>query len=564
MAEDTNPTPAPDPAPADLPAPIDYSTLSLEQLSGIHAGFVTEHADLIAIPIGERTVLQNRRIVELQRDAAAIEALVAEFSAASPIESLASVEVPAEATNLDVEEQTPIDELDAPEGVSVAELALQADRAARTAARRSPSSETPPATPRPSRFITAGAGQQVFPTGQRLTLAEAGAILTDAQRAGGEGMQKVLRFVGTGDPVLVPGDPVGNTRRIIEAYESVETRTAAMTCGPPEPLRDVKSSATRGTPVFDAFGSPLRAARGAFSFLASPGLAEVAGTTQVWTDTEQNAIVEGTVSTWKPLPVKDCAGTQTCGAEAVPAGLAVKKIDDLTAPEYVGALLDAVGAAQDRAVDSYILARIDATSKLYTANTSAYGTMLAGLGSRVNATDIIGRILGAFAASNRALPEVSSNYHAIIEAGFISHVYLDEVARLDESQEADIARKMFADLGVGSVTITPDWSSADSGGPWAGFLALPANATATVVPARPTSWTVRLVDTSAYFPFEVDEETISMVPDLTDRRKNRVSYFGERWVGLCKRLTGVPTARINFSSLYSSGVRAAGATVTEA
>jgi hypothetical protein len=566
VAEDTNPTPPQESLPADLPAPIDYSTLSLEQLSGIHADLASEHATLIATPLSERTVAQNRRIVELQRDASTIEGLVAEFASASTIEALAPIEVPAAATTLDVEVETPIAELNAPEGVSVAELALQADRAMRTNARTAPEAPSVPA--RAAKYIAAGAGQQVSPVGARLSLAEAGAILTDAQRSGAKGMQKVLRYASDSEPVLIPGDAVGNTRRIMEAYESVETRTAAATCGPPEPLRDVQSSATRGTPVFDAFGAPLRAARGSFSFLASPGLgtAAVASSTQVWTDTNQNAIVDGTVGTWKPLPYDASCGTVPCAAEAVPAGLAVKKIDDLTSPEYVGALLDAVGAAQDRAVESYILARIDANSYNYNANTTAYGTMLAGLGSRVNATDIIGRILGGFAAINRNLPEVNGNYHAFVEAGFISHIYLDEVARLDESQEAEIATKMFADLGVSGVTITPDWSTADSGGPWAGFLsALPSAVgnSPVAVPARPSAWTVRLVDLSAFFPFEVDEESISMVPDLSDRRKNRVSYFGERWPGLCKRLTGVPTARINFSSLYSSGNRAAGVAVTE-
>lgn len=561
MAEDTNPTPAQESLPADLPAPIDYSLLSLEQLSGVHADLAAEHATLTAIPLGERTVVQNRRIVELQRDASLIEGLVAEFASASTIEALAPIEVPASATSLDVEEVTPIEDLNVPEGVSVAELALQADRAMRTNARTAP--DAPQAPVRGSKFIAAGAGQGVAPVGARLTLAEAGAVLADAQRSGGKGMQKVLRYGSDSEPVLLPGDPVGNTRRIIEAMQSVEARTAATTCGPPEPLREVRSSATRGTPVFDAFGSPLRAARGAFNFLASPGLGEVAAGTKVWLQADQDAIVDATVGTWKPLPVVDCTGTQTCAADAVPAGLAVKKIDDLAAPEYVGALLDALGAAQDRAVDSFVLSRIDATSKRYTATTAQYG-LLAPLGSRVNVTDIVGRILGAFAASNRSLPEVDSNYHAIIPAGFMSHIYLDEVARLDESQEMDIARKMFADLGVGGVTITPDWSSADGGGPWAPFLALPADTVSTTVPARPTTWPVRIVDLSAYFPFEVDEESISMVPDLSDRRKNRVSYFGERWVGLCKRLTGVPTARIDFSLLQSSGNRAAGVAITEA
>lgn len=565
MAEDTTPNePAADAGSTDLPPAIDWTIFSATQLVDLVELARAEHAELSAIPDADRTIAQWRRIDTLQRDCAEVRALVGSVPAVAPIEPLATIEVPAAAATVDPESQVAIDALPNPDGVSIAELALAADRAATNPSHRSAPRSLPA---RPAQRMYAGTGQNGQAAGAEVDMRGVGEMMQAIQRSGSrnEAAVELVKFAGDAGPAaLRVGDPIGNTQRLIEAFSSEETRTAAAVCGPPEPLRDVQSSAYRGTPVFDSFGSPLRSERGRFDFLASPGLGTtaVSTSTQVWTDTNQAAIVEGTVATWKPLPLDASCGVQSCYAEAVPAGIAVKKIDELTSPEYVAALLDAVGAAQDRAVESYILARIDATSLLYTAGNTQYG-ISGGLGARVPVTDILSRLLAAFAATNRAVPERDLNYRVIVPAGFVSHIMLDEVARLSDNDEQAIGERMFAEIGINGITITPDWSSADSGGPFAGFLPLPANATTTTVPARPLAWTLRLVDNSAYFPFQVDEEAISMVPDLTDRRKNRVSFFGERWVGLCKRLTGVPTARIDFASLDASGVRAAGVAVTQ-
>lgn len=346
--------------------------------------------------------------------------------------------------------------------------------------------------------------------------------------------------------------------------DSDNARTAAASCSPAEVIRTVESCVRRGTPVSDVFNK-LRAERGSVKFLAPPGLGDLAeASPELWTDTQQDAVDAEDPVTWKACPESDCPPEIECSIDAIPVCQTFKTFNTMTSPEWVAAVLDTLGAAHDRAKDADILSRIDALSSRYTASATEYG-ILEPLGATVNVYDILQRLLSAASIGTRGIPEQERNWTLIVEGGFVGTLGLDALAACDAEHANVMAQSLFGDLGVDNIVVTPDWAITDGGAPYSPFTPLRTPGLAAVaVPARPTDFKVRLLDTSAFALLEHDDEEIAVIPDLAMKRQNKVTLFGERWQGLCKVGQCVPSFSIAFTDVYATGTRSACATITTA
>lgn len=544
----------------DLPPVPDYTAFTFEQAKAEHASLAARYAELFAIETP--TLAEARELASVVQKAAAIVEIANEFGVTADFAEMPTFES-AEAPASQVEGET---ETEGEEAVTEASnLALAASRAFSARDRMPAPAATDEATDRPRKSLRAASTRGKFTSGQEIDYSEAGAILQAAASDGNGAVKNhVLTFSSGQDAVVSElNSPAANLKAVLAATgDTQEARTAAASCAPAEPIREVESCVGRGTPVENAFQG-LRASRGAITFLAPPGLAVANGSSYVWTDAEQNAIDNDDPSTWKDCVEFACPPTVTCSIDAVPTCVTFKNFDLMTTPEYTAAVLDAVLSYQERTTEGYLLRLLDSKSVGQNAGNAEYAP-LAPLGATVNVWDVLGRLVAAASVANRMPAESGGGWTVIVEPGFLQAMGLDGLAACDAEHRMLSVSGLFADLGIDSIVETLDWNDTLAGGPFQPTIAswpLPG-AAATPAFARPTTFRVRLFRSSEFRVLTHDDETLAVVPDLSQKRKNKATLFGERWLGLCKLGQCNPAFTINFTDVYGSGVRSACATIT--
>lgn len=544
----------------DLPPVPDYTALTFEQAQAEHARLNARYLELKALEAP--TLAEARELASVVQSADAIVAIANEFNvtaAFAEMPTLEQIEVPA----AQVEGETVVEGDEAIEEVST--LALAGSRAFSARDRLPAPTATENAAERPRKVMRAASTRGEFTANAEIDYSQAGAILMAAAREGNAAVKNPVLTFSSGEAPVVSehNGPAANLRAVLDATGSTpEARTAAASCAPAEPIRDVESCVGRGTPVEDAFQG-LRASRGAITFLAPPGLDVANGSSQVWTDAEQNAVDANDPDTWKNCIEFACPPTVTCSIDAVPTCATFKNFDLMTTPEYTAAVLDAVLSYQERTTEGYLLRLLDSMSIGQTAGNAEYAP-LAPLGATVNVWDILARLVAAASVKNRMPADAGSNWTAIFEPGFLQAMGLDGLAACDAEHRMLEASGLFDDIGITRIVETLDWNDTLAGGPFGPTIASwPApGAAATSVFARPTSFRVRLFHDSEFRVLSHDDETLSIVPDLATKRQNKATFFGERWLGLCKLGQCNPAFVIDFTDVYGSGVRSACATVT--
>lgn len=338
---------------------------------------------------------------------------------------------------------------------------------------------------------------------------------------------------------------------LFDGVEDEALTAAAFTvCGPPDILRDVPECGNTERYVSGWFRN-VQSTHGSIQFYRSFSLADVSAGVVTWDQANQTAIVDGTEATWKPCAQIACLPTVTIGVEAVTQCMCMPTFQTMTSPEAVASALYAIRAATARTADGQLLKFYDLLASKYTYDATAQNP----LGATIDIYDLLGRLLGMSAAANRQLD--LSGYTLAVESGFIAHLMLDNTMACNPRLAQEAAETLFAGLGIGNIAVTPDWSLTDGAGPWSALLPLnPAASAAIAVPARPTTWKIRLFDGSDFAFLNPQGETFGVVPDFQNKRKNRMCWFGELYQGLGK-LGCKPAFTVQVTNLVANGKRAA-------
>jgi hypothetical protein len=559
MADDATPTPPEEAAPTTQ----GLEGLSETALRARHAANVAEVERLRTVR--DRSLADSREMHRLTAEANQIAGLVQEMNTDPEFVPL-DVPPPAPVTREEVVAEDP-QVVEVEHFVEGQEPQMEEAVAAAAAIARAASAPGPEQVPEvdpadvPHESLVASAANGRWAPGTPLSLTDVGAIA--ASVAGDPSQQGknvgILTIQKPFTPTVLPSNSAAANSQAIAAALGDETLQAALTvCGPPDILRDVPECLNTSRYV-DGWFRTIPAAHGQIQFYRPFGLSDVASAVTVWTQTQQDAVVDATPGTWKPCPEIGCLPTATASQDAIPSCLTMKVFDTMTSPEAVGSALFALRAQTARTADGHLLQLFDALASRYTFDATQSASHM-DLGATIDLYDLIGRLLGMVSATNRDID--AGQYTIGIEAGLLAHANLDVVSACNPQEAQDELQPLLAGLGIGAVKVTPDWSLAAGSGPWSGTLPINAVGNAAVaVPARPTTWTIRLFAPSDFGMLSAGEENFGVVPDLDNKRRNKITWFGEIWQGLAK-IGCRPAFSVQVTGLQASGVRAGCASAT--
>lgn len=411
--------------------------------------------------------------------------------------------------------------------------------------------------PRGQTLVASAAGSQgPIAANQPINLADVASMVQAFAHDGGQQGKSVplvnLRPAINAAAGAVSSDNSRTENTRIFAAQVRDALTAAADpfdiCGPADLMRDVRECDNVDRYVSGWFRN-IQSTHGKIEFYRSFGMADVDDGVVGWDQTAQDAIDPLDPDTWKPCSTIGCLPTVTVGVEAVTQCMTMPVFQAMTSPEALASAIHAIRAQTARVADGQLLRMYDDLSSAYTHNAAA------GLGATIDVYDTLGRLMGMAAAANRQLD--LSGYTLGIEVGLLQHLTLDNTMACNSRQAQEAAESLFGSLGIGTIKVTPDWSEAQGSGPWSALLpiATPGAAPA-VLGARPTNWTVRLFDANDFAMLSPGGDTFGIVPDLANKRQNKVTWFGELYQGLAK-LGCKPAFSLEYTNLTATGVRAA-------
>lgn len=364
-----------------------------------------------------------------------------------------------------------------------------------------------------------------------------------------------------------------NDRLIAEAQAEFRSRQAgnapnpklAAICDPLDIIRDINAPGrSRATPFRDSL--PFRAAgRLGFQFTRSVAIAStVGGLTHsgvgAWSDDDQDAVDEDDSTTWKPVYDVTCGSPVETRAQELTWGLRFEESTDLSNPERVADVLDALMAAEARRSESYLLRRYDQLSL-------GYGWATPNLGGLPDLVEVISRLWEKAIYTERI---DLGNPTLWLPPGFLSSLRLDKVSKQFPTDPMDQMAELKAFLPTGinvvqlrdlsdNVDYDPDRSAVTtienetiSGG---GDIANATIGSTVTALAHDECQDYRLrfgwPDQLIAYSTGKNETGVLRSPELI--RQNRSIMFGREWVGINK--TGsVPLYHINMT-LLNAGVR---------
>jgi hypothetical protein len=498
--------------------------LSVEALRAMRSDLVARITELKAIE--NRSIAESRELGEAVKQANTILGLI------------------VDATEAETTEVAVVDQAELADAVAAA-AALQSVTDRPIAAPVAPQSVAPVA-------VVASAYNQ-HGSASAMSLADIGHVANDLFTNGRTGKREhivTFRQEGFAPVVAAANGPLVNTRAITDFLASQAVTAAPFnTCGPPDILRNVVNCDNDMRYVANWFTN-VPSEHGSIQYYRPFGMDSMNGSTAAWGEAEQSGVDDNDPDTWKPCVEVGCLTHATCGVEAVPQCVTMKTIDVMTSPEAVASMLAAARAYLARNADGQLLSLLDAQSSKYTFDGTSNP-----LGAKIKVYDALGRLMGMAAAANRQLN--LSDYTLGVEAGFVQQLMLDDVSACDQGAATEAAIDLFRGLGVRNVVVTPDWSSAAMAGPYSSALPInPPSAAPIAIPARPTDYRIRLFRREDYALLTPGGETFGIVPDLANKRKNKVTWFGELFQGLCKVGCGLSFS-VDFSNLCATGARGA-------
>ena len=321
-------------------------------------------------------------------------------------------------------------------------------------------------------------------------------------------------------------------------------------CGPADILRTVPECDNTQRYVPGWFRQ-IQSDHGQIEFYRSFSLADVITGVRTWDQDDQDDIDPADPLTWKPCVEIGCLPTNTIGVEAVTQCMTMPVFQMMTSPEAVASAIHAIRAATARVADGQLLGFYDGLASAYTHDAGGAST----IGATIDVYDVLGRLLGMTAAANRQID--LSGYVLALEVGMLETLMLDNTMACNPRAAQEAAESLFGGLGIGRIEVTPDWSPAAGAGPYSPLLPIRApGAAAIAVPPRPTTYRVRLFDPNDFAMLSPGGDSFGIIPDLANKRQNKVTWFGEIYQGLGK-LGCKPAYTVQFTNLAATGLRAA-------
>jgi len=472
---------------------------------------------------------QARIVAEINRRRAEAERVRNELA------ELDEQEVPA------LPEATPVT---AGAGASAAQLAAVRGQVSPQAAQQPPT----PAPARPRVALQAAAGAEVARPGQEMTDEMLGAAIERAKR--GRGRQVIVASIAAWDEMDADGIPdllnSDNSTRLnddlineavadwyagLGEREPIQASARQGTiCGPFDNIREIPDAFVTRTPVADIFPS-RPAGRGGFNFTPSGTLADVEGAVNFWSlhgnGNDQDAVDPDDSSTWKPCIDFDCPPSQEAVVEAIVTCVQYPITLDMSAPERVRNLNNAVGALRARQYEGKMLQRIDKLSHGY--------HFVGDYGALPSFVEAVNRLLPNLNWWNR---QEQGQYDLIIPPGVIELLRIDRANRAYgvEAEVADVLNYLTGSIDVRRVVLSLDASIDGEPGTPATQLSALGNQGGAMphIPDLDGVHRVRLVDPAAAIYATTGEMNAGVLRDANLVRQNRTGYFTEQFFFLEK------------------------------
>jgi len=510
-------------------APEDLASLDGDDLTSLHNALGEARDELIGAGVRTDADLErvqryqadrarileevNRRIADQQRITEGATSLAEEIAAETP---LPSPPVP-------VASVTPA----RPSAAAVA-----AARGAQSAAAQQASA----GRPRHRVPLVAAVSSNRSQVGGEMSLADLGEAFDRTKRSKARTvLASVQPFEELGTAIDLPdllgrGSVEHNSRLIRETREEFMAARAAgdvarmaTICGPFDIIRDIPDGFGTSEPVTGIF--PARpAGRLAFQFLRSVELSAVAGAVALWDETDQAAVDADDADTWKPCVEIECPTPEEIKAEAVTACLIWDITTEMSNPENVANLMNALAALRARTKEARVLQRIDALSHRYSVD-GYYGA----------APTLIRALNTAMAQGTFANRIDETRYTAIIPPGAVALLTIDLASRgyeTDVTGALEYIRERV--VGVSDVVMSLDASAA--GEPGLPFPVLPpVGAAPGDLPNLDGTYRVRLVDPADALYSESGQINTGTTTDSRLLRMNKTQYFTEEFLFLAKQ-----------------------------
>lgn len=425
----------------------------------------------------------------------------------------------------------------------------------------------PPAPARPRVAILAAAGVEGVAPGTELDMGLLGQAIDRAKR-GPEGrsilasLASFEEMAGAGmalpDILSDNNGAVVNDRLINEAVADWRAREfgapalqasarQGAICEPFDIIREIPDDFSTSTPVADIFPS-RPGGRGGWQFTPSAELGDVVGAVTLWNEDDQAAVDPDDSSTWKPCLEYDCPPIQTAILEAIVVCVAFPITLEMSNPERVANLNNAVGALRARTYEGRILQLIDSLSHpfVFSGDYGALPTFI----------EAVNSLLPQLSWWNRQNP---GQYDMLIPPGALEVLAIDRAARAYgvEMEATDVLNYLQASIpGVRRIIQTMDPSLGGEPGTFSDPLPPVGNqANAGAIPyISGAAYRIRLVDPSAAIYAETGEMNAGVLRDANLVRQNRVGYFTEQFFTLAKH-GPQPWATIDLE-LCADGARA--------
>lgn len=470
----------------------------------------------------------------------------------------------AELAELDKAEVPSLPEKEvAPAGSGASAAQLAATSASQPIAEVKP----PTSRARPTVPLLAAAGTEVLPAGEPMNYAQLGQAIDRAKR--GRPGQTILASLPGFEAMTDESMPTPLSERngvsvndelIQEAIAQWREREVARTaglepdygawtgaiCEPFDIIRDIPDAFVTDMPVSAIFPS-RPAGRGGFQFTASGSIADVVGGVSRWTEDDQAAVDPSDDSTWKPCVEYDCPEATSAVLEWITVCATFPITLEMSNPERVRNLNNALGALEARTYEGRILQRIDQLSHGYVFS-GDYGAL-------PTVVEAVNTVLAQLTFAER---QRKGNYTLIIPPSFVETILIDRMNHgFNADETADVMNVLRANIP--SVRVVESLDASLGGEPGLPFVDLPpiGNQAAAASPDFLTGQVLRLrlVDPSAAIYAETGEMNAGVLRDANLIRQNRTGFFRERGFFLEKH-GPQPWATIDVR-LCADGARAA-------
>ncbi len=514
---------------ADLPA--DMSAATVESLHATHAQ-LGEARDRIRETAATQADVDMLRQIKDRRNAIVEELQRRVDTEAAVRDGLASLDAEL------------AEELSLPEpAVPVASVTPPAPSSAQIAAARgrqaNAAQQPTPKAPRSKAALVAGVGGREVSVGNEMSISQLGDALDRTKRSSARTIVASIQPFDE-DATINPEEMLShrhgaerNSELMREAQAAWraanitgDTRVAAI-CDPLDIIRQIPDAFNTAQPVRDVFPS-RPAGRLGFQFIRSVGLADLAGSTVTWDETDQSNVDPDDSSTWKPCLPVDCPTPEEIRADAVTACLSWDITMEMSSPENLQNLMNALKALFARTKEGRILQRYDALSSGYNF-ASSYGAVPAVIAA-------LNTAIGMATFADRLNEET---YTVILPPTVVQLLVIDMASRGYNNDTVVDVLGYVRDRVEGVREVVGSLDASLSGQPGLPPSALnPPGAAAVDLPElghiNNGVHRLRLLDPSSFIYAETGVLNMGTERDANLIRQNRTQYFEEEFLLLTK------------------------------